>query len=82
MRVWLKDARVAAKMTLKELSNATGVSFQALAYYEAGLRTPKPQTASTIERWINDDTEGSEKRRIFHSQAGRISEGEPGLDPG
>lgn len=48
MRVWLKDARVAAKMTLKELSNATGVSFQALAYYEAGLRTPKPQTAKKI----------------------------------
>lgn len=48
MREWLKKARLDAGFTLQQLSDAVGVSWQSLSYYESGERRPSPDVAIKI----------------------------------
>ena len=39
-RDWLRDLRTDQGMTLQALSKKAGISWQSIAYYESGERTP------------------------------------------
>lgn len=46
----LRNARQTAKMSIKELADAVGVSAAAICRYENGERTPRIRIAKNIER--------------------------------
>lgn len=53
MRVWLKEARISAGLTLHQLSEAVGVTEQSLSYYENGDRRPTPEIAMRIASYLH-----------------------------
>lgn len=55
MREWLKEARTQSGLTLKQLSENVGVSWQSLAYYESGERRPSPDVAKRIGGFLGFD---------------------------
>ena len=55
MRDWLKKKRLEAGLTLQQLSECIGVSWQSLAYYENGERRPTPETAKKIGAYLGFD---------------------------
>lgn len=55
MRLWLKKIRLDKGMTLQQLSEVVGVSWQALAYYERKERTPRPEIAIKIGKALGFD---------------------------
>ncbi len=48
MRAWLREARINAGLTLRQLSELVGVSEQSLSYYENGDRRPTPDIAMKL----------------------------------
>lgn len=48
MREWLKDKRLSKGLTLNDVAERAGVSWQSISYYENGERRPSPETAIKI----------------------------------
>lgn len=48
MREWLREKRLSKGLTLNDVAEKAGVSWQSISYYENGDRRPSPETAIKI----------------------------------
>ena len=71
MRTWLREIRLEKGLTLYELGELVGVSWQSISYYENGSRRPSPEIAIKIgkilgfpwTRFYEDDNRKEAQKR-------------------
>ena len=52
---WLKNIRLAKGLTQEQVANAIGITRAAYGNIETGKRTPKPQLAQRIGKYLSVD---------------------------